>query len=203
MATIYPLFHEFTVLPGNDCLDIHYTSVADSVWEVDTKEWPEWVATEPYVPPTSNPLLLAAAGGGTPLELHEHACVCVAGSALHKFQTVSGGIVEYEWKLGEHNVENGYGYKPELGFRREFSGVFTMCCVGSKENRDWSKKYTFQILTDSAVLPRGASFIHAALGSAVVDGVILGQRDTSHNIDKGAFISVNAGSSIIVCVSGN
>lgn len=200
---IYPLFHEFTVLPGNDCLDIHYTSVADSVWEVDSKEWPEWVATEPYIPPQSNPLLLAADGGGSPLELHEHACVCVAGAALHKFRTASGGIVEYEWTVGEHNVENGYGYKPALGFRREFPGVFTMCCVGSKENRDWSKKHTFQILTQSAALPKGASFVHVAIGAMTIYGVRYEARGTAFNMSPGTLITVDPGSSIIVCVSEN
>lgn len=200
---IYPLFHEFTVLPGNDCLDIHYTSVSDSVWDTDSKEWPEWVAVEPYIKPQSNPLLLAADGGGSPLELHEHACICVAGSALHKFRTESGGIVEYQWKVGAHNVENGYGYKPALGFRREFSSVFTMCCVGSKENRDWSKKHTFQILTDSAALPKGASFAHVAIGAMTVDGVRYEARGTAFNMSPGTLVTVEPGSSVIVCVSEN
>lgn len=200
---IYPIFHEFTVLPGNDCLDIHYTSVSNSVWDTDSKEWPEWVAVEPYIKPQSNPLLLAADGGGSPLELHEHACICVAGSALHKFRTESGGIVEYEWKVGEHNVENGYGYKPALGFRREFSGVFTMCCVGSKENRDWSKKHTFQILTDSAALPKGASFVHVAIGAMTIYGVRYEARGTAFSVTSGALVTVEPGSSVIVCVSEN
>lgn len=199
MATIYPIFHEFTVLPGNDCLDIHYTSVADSVWETDSMEWPEWQAVVPYVAPQREPLLLATDGGGVPLELHEHACICVAGEALHKFPTRTGGVVEYEWKTGEHNVENGYGYKPAVGFRREFSGVFTMCCVGSKENRDWSKKHTFQILTDSAVLPRDASFIHVAIGSASVNGVKYIERNTVNNLSAGVAVSLESNSSIIVC----
>lgn len=189
------------MLPGNDCLDIHYTSVADSVWDTDSKEWPEWIATEPYVAPQSNPLLLAAAGNGTPLELHEHACICVAGSALHKFRNEAGGIVEYNWTVGAHNVENGYGYKPALGFRREFSGVFTMCCVGSKENRDWSKKHTVQILTDSAALPKGASFVHVAIGAMTVYGVRYEARGTAFDMSPGTLVTVEPGSSIIVCVS--
>jgi hypothetical protein len=200
---IYPLFHEFTVLPGNDCLDIHYTSVADSVWDTDSKEWPEWVAVEPYIKPQSNPLLLAADGGGSPLELHEHACICVAGSALHKFRNEAGGVVEYNWTVGGHNVENGYGYKPALGFRREFSSVFTMCCVGSKENRDWSKKHTFQILTDSAALPKGASFAHVAIGAITVDDVRYEARGTAFSVSPGALVTVDPGSSVIVCVSEN
>lgn len=201
--SIYPLFHEFTVLPGNDCLDIHYTSVSNSVWETDSKEWPEWVAIEPYITPQSNPFVVDGTKAGVSLELHEHACICVAGSALHKFKTASGDIWEYEWKVGAHNVENGYGYKPALGFRREFSGVFTMCCVGSKENRDWSKKHTFQILTDSAALPKGASFVHVAIGAATIYGVRYEARGTAFNMSPGTLVTVEPGSSVIVCVSEN
>lgn len=199
MTTIYPPFQEFTVLQGNDCLDIHYTSVASAVWDTESKEWPEWIATEPYVSPKSNPLLLAASNNGTPLELHEHVCICVVGSALHKFRNESGGIVEYNWTVGDHNVENGYGYKPTLGFRREFSGVFTMCCVGSKEGRDWSKKHTFEMLTESATMQNGASFIHVAIGSAEIDGVKYEPRGTAFNVPAETFVKVDSGSYVIVC----
>ena len=200
---IYPIFNEFTVLRGNDYLDIHYTSVSSSVWETDSKEWPEWITVEPYVTPQSNPFLLDGTQGGVPLELHEHACICVEGEALHKFRTSTGGVWEYTWSVGAHNVENGYGYKPSLGFRREFPGVFTMCCVGSKKDRDWSKKHTFQVLTQSAALPKGASFVHVALGSMTIYGTKYEARGTAFNMSPGTLVTVAPGSSIIVCVSEN
>lgn len=203
MIIVFPTKFVHETLPGNDCLDIHYTSVSSSAWEVDSKEWPEWVAVEPYIAPVSNAFLVDGTQAGVPLELHEHACVCTEGKALHKFRTSTGGVWDYEWSVGAHNVENGYGYKPALGFRREFSGVFTMCCVGSKENRDWSKKHTFQVLTESAVLPKGASFIHTALGAVTVDGVRYGPRSTASNLAPNTAVTVDPGSSIIVCVSEN
>lgn len=200
MITIFPKLTENIILPGNDFLKIYYTSIKDCVWEVSSKEWEKWPVAADYVPPQNNSFLVAVDSGGSPLELHEHAAICVEGSCVHKFRTEDGNIVEYNWNVGEHNVENGYGYKPALGFRRETTGTFTMCCVGSDRNRtDWSVKHTVDIISETTTLVSGASFVHVALGSATIDGINHAPRDTVFNVPPSTVVTVSPESSVIVC----
>lgn len=199
MITSIPFFKEHLSLPGNDYLTIFYTSVQNSVWENDSKEWPAWIATEPYIIPTSNPFVVNGAAAGVVLELHEHVCICTEGSALHKFKTSSGDVWNYNWVVGAHNVENGYGYKPTLGMRREINDIFTMCCVGSKEGRDWSVKHKVDILTNSSTLANGASFVHVAIGSATINGDHYAPRGTAFNVAPSTVVTLDPGSSVIVC----
>lgn len=200
MITIFPNLTENSILPGNEYLKIYYTSVANCVWEVSTKEWQNWPVAADYVPPQNNSFLVAVTNGGSPLELHEHAAICIEGSCVHKFKTEDGNIVEYNWVVGEHNVENGYGYKPALGFRREIANTFSLCCVGSDRLRtDWSVKHRFEVLTSTSTLTNGASFVHVAIGGATIDGIYYAPRGTAFNVAPSTTITLDPGSSVIIC----
>lgn len=200
MITIFPKITENITLPGNDYLKIYYTSVANSVWEVSSKEWHKWKVAADYIPPQNNSFLVAVTNGGIPLELHEHASICVGGSSFVEFKTEEGNIVEYNWTVGEHNVENGYGYNPTLGFRREIANTFSLCCIGSDRLRtDWSVKHRFEVLTSTSTLTNGASFVHVAIGGATIDGIYYAPRGTAFNVAPSTTVTLDPGSSVIIC----
>lgn len=193
-----PRLSSQVIVPANEAFDIHYTTFENgSTFERPANAWPHW-SEQPYAAPASNPLLIDVTRKGVPLGRYEHVSLCTNGAAQYIFDTDRAPVV-YEWAVGEHNVDGGFGYLPKLGFRRIFRDNFTLCCAISKPGRDWGRGYRFSVMTESGLLPSGASFVHVALGSISLSGARYDAGQTATAAPVGVTVSLDPGSTVIVC----
>lgn len=158
--------------------------------------WANWTE-KLFVAPTENYFITDPFNEGVKFGCYEHVSVCVAGKSDY---TLVGDTknVTYEWGVGAHNVENGWGYLPKDNLTRIFYDNFTLCCILCTPNKPENFIFNFEIIKASQNLTRDYSFAHVALGHATYNDVQYEQKQTVYNLTNGSHLDIEPNSILIL-----
>lgn len=180
----------------NESFSVSYGTFKDNASLTYSNNSFKFFPKKQFIEPVTNQFVNSFYNNSVPLECYEHVNLCVAGNAKYKL-SIDDQLYEYDFNLGDHNIDNGIGYVPAVTHTLESVNNFTLCCLYQTFEKDPSIVYNFEIIKQDTTLDKNINFAHVAYGAISIGDEVYTQQSNIYNLPTSTKLSF-AGDSIVI-----